>query len=213
MARRGLNATLSYQRGGGLHTYRIRAGVIAHGVQMIATEDAARQVRAYYPHRTAMQQFSVVVLLRNWDERRDFTSWLDGYASFVINPDLVHDQFPWMTVDIPSREFRQPGVPLSGYEWGAHTGQMMFTPKVVFEAATSPGQKHRPDISRVINSWSAFTSDKAIQYFYPFGSQLAGQQPGNYSKIQYLGDIGLVDQSKPGPLGPLPASKQRQLAP
>jgi hypothetical protein len=199
MARKGLNTTLSYQRDSGQHTYQIRTGVLTHGVQMVATEDAARAIRAYYPHRTAMQQFSVVVLLKDWDERHDFTRWLAGYASYVINPDIDQSQFPWMTVNIPSREFFQHGVPLTGYEWGAHTGQMMFTPRVVFEAATSPGQKHRPNVSSVINSWSAFASDKAIQYFYPFGTQLAGGQPGNYSKIQYPGDPSLIET---GPLTP-----------
>jgi hypothetical protein len=109
-----------------------------------------------------------------------------------------------MTVSIPSREFRQHGVPLAGYEWGAHTGQMMFTPTVVFEAAVSPGQKNRPQVSTVINKWSAFTSDKAIQYFYPFGAQLAGNQLGDYSRIQYPGDPSQFGGAPPPPVPPVP---------
>lgn len=178
MARAGLNCTLSYPDAGGVtHVYQVRAGAISHGVQMIFTESEARTARAFYPHRSAAEQFSVVVLLKNWNERTDFTSWLSGYANYAVNPNIVQPYFPWMTVTIPSRNFTQFGVPLTGYEWGAHTGMMMFTPQILFECATSPGAKPGlPDVSSVINQWSAEASDVAIQYFYPSGTQLSGSQ-------------------------------------
>jgi hypothetical protein len=189
MARTGLNCTLSYSRGGTVRSYRVRAGMLGHGVDMISTESVARTQRAFYPHRTAMQRFTVEVLLRDWTERTHFTSWLATYAEFVIDPEASGSVFPWMTVSVPLREFLFKGVPLQGYEWGAHTGMMMFTPKIIFEAATSPGQKGRPDVSTVINKWAAFGQDKAIQYFYPIGTQLAGDQaPANYSKPVFPGD-------------------------
>lgn len=179
MARQGLNCTLSYpDASGATRTYRVRAGTISHGIQMVYTESEARVARAFYPHRSAMEQFSVVVLLKNWDERTDFTSWLASYASYAINPNIIQDTFPWMTVTIPSRRFTQIGVPLTGYEWGAHTGMMMFTPQIMFEAAQSPGSNAQAVVSSVINKWSAFASDPAIQYFYPFGTQLSGSQSG-----------------------------------
>lgn len=198
-ARMGLNCTLSYERAGAVRQYRVRAGVISHGVQMVSVESEARTQRAYYPHRTAMQQFSLVILLKNWAERHDFVAWLTTYGEYAIDPNVIQNTFPWMTVAVPSRDFLQEGVPLQGYEWGAHVGQMMFTPQVVFEAATSPGQKKRPDVSSVINKWTAFTSDKAIQYFYPFGVQLAGNQQGQYSQIAYPGDPGQFSLG-PGPV-------------
>jgi hypothetical protein len=202
-ARLGLNCALSYARGGVIHRYRVRAGAIAHGVSMIAVESAARTFRAYYPHRPARQAFSVIVLLKDWDERRDFTTWLATYAAFAIDPDLQQDFFPWMTVSIPSREFAGQGVPVQGYQWGAHTGQMMFAPQVVFEAATSPWQNGLPHLSRVINKWEAFASDKAVQYFYPIGTQLSGNQQGNFSKIIYPGNPEQFNgPSQPAPGGP-----------
>jgi hypothetical protein len=190
MARQGLNCTLSYSQGGTTQSYRVRAGDLAHGVQMISAQDEARTNRAYYPHRTAMEQFSVIVLLKDWNERRDFTNWLSTYASYAIDPDVTQTPFPWMTVSVPSRDFLQYGVPLQGYQWGAHTGQMMFTPQLVFEAAASPGSSpSQPQVSSVINKWAAFGSDPAIGYFYPFGIQLAaGQVPSNYAQVQYPGD-------------------------
>jgi hypothetical protein len=203
----GLNCTLSYQDGtGATRQYRVRAGDIVHGVQMIATESEARTQRAYYPHRSAMEQFSVVVLLKNWDERSHFTNWLSNYAQYAIDPDIIQQTFPWMSVSIPSRQFLQQGVPLQGYQWGAHTGQMMFTPQVVFEAATSPGQTaaRTPDISSVINKWSAFASDTAIQYFYPIGTQLSGDQTGTYTKIVYPGDPSQFNTAPPPPPNPVP---------
>jgi hypothetical protein len=180
MARAGLNCTLSYPDAKGTtRTYRIRAGAVGHGIQMIFTESAARTARAFYPHRTAMEQFSVVALLKDWNERTDFVNWLSGYANYAIDPNIIQSAFPWMRVSIPSRDFTQWGVPLSGYEWGAHTGMMMFTPQILFEAAQSPGGgPGLPQLSDIINKWSAFASDPSIKYFYPFGTQLSGSQPG-----------------------------------
>jgi hypothetical protein len=189
MARMGLNCTLSYTDPSGMiRKYQIRAGNISFGVQMISSESAARTQRAYYPHKTAMQQFTVQALLKNWDERTSFVNWLSSYSEFSLDPDTVQPAFPWMKVEIPLRGFTQYGVPLEGYEWGAHTGMMMFTPDIVFESVKSPGQQNYPQVSSVINKWSAFSADTAIQYFYPFGVQLSGNQQGSYAQIQYPGD-------------------------
>jgi hypothetical protein len=213
VARAGLNCTLSYTDSRRInHVYRIRAGNISHGVQMISSESAARTQRAYYPHRSALQQFTIQALLKNWDERRDFVNWLASYAGYALDPDTTQQYFPWMSVSVPARGFLQVGVPLEGYEWGAHTGMMMFTPDIVFESARSPGQQALPPVSSVINKWSAFSSDTAIQYFYPFGIQLAGNQQGSYAKIQYPGDPSQFSQSganppQPGGIAPTPTGQ------
>lgn len=187
-------------------TYRIRAGAISHGIQMIYAESEARTARAFYPHRSAMEQFSVVALLKNWDERTDLVNWLSTYANYAVNPDIIQDTFPWMTVTIPSRGFTQTGVPLTGYEWGAHSGMMMFTPQILFEAASSPGSAGQPDVSTVINQWTADASDPAIQYFYPFGTQLSGsQQP--ITSVSYNGSPSAFNSGGiyPTPTGAAPS--------
>ena len=217
MARKGLNCTLSYPDAKGTtRTYQIRAGAVGHGIQMIFTESAARTARAFYPHRTAMEQFSVVALLKDWDERTDFVNWLAGYANYAIDPNIAPLVFPWMRVAIPSRDFTQYGVPLTGYEWGAHTGMMMFTPQILFEAAQSPGsQPGLPQLSDIINKWTALASDPAIQYFYPFSTQLSGsQQPwlpsDQAASVSYNGSpvaytqprvLPNPDQQNPSPFG------------
>jgi hypothetical protein len=185
MARRGLNCTFYYIDDKKVtHSYQVRAGDIAHGVQMVAAEDQGRVIRAYYPHRSARQRFAVQVLLRNWDERTDLVSWMASYAQWALDPNVVRASFPLMVVTVPSRNFVEHGVPLTGYEWGAHTGQMMFAPQFVFEAGYSPHQPLAVPVSTVINKWSAFASDPAIQYFYPFGTQLQGTQvPQNYGNV------------------------------
>lgn len=185
MARAGLNATLSYVNGA-TRSYQVRAGDLAFGAEMVATESAARIYRSYYPHKSANQQFSVQVLLKNWAERTDFMNWLSTYAQWALDPNAIRATFPYMTISVPSRSFYQRGLPLDGYEWGAHTGMMAFSPTITFEAAFSPGQTSAGvTTSSVINKWSAFASDPAIQYFYPFGSQLdADSAPENYATVQ-----------------------------
>lgn len=184
--RSGLNCQLSYVNGATTNTYKVRAGNIAHGVQMVSAEDEARVNRAFYPHRTAAQRFSVQVLLKNWDERTDFTGWLATYAQWALDPNVARATFPFMRVSVPGRDFSQVGMPLTGFEWGLHTGMMMFTPTFVFETGMSPGQNQRVPVtvSSVVNQWTAFSSDPAIQYFYPFGTQLAALQvPQDYGQV------------------------------
>lgn len=185
MARNGLNCTFAYTDGTTTHTYSVRAGELSHGVQMVAGEDAARVIRAYYPHRSASQRFTVQVLLKDWDERTHFTSWLASYAQWAIDPSIARTVFPFINVRVPGRGFYQTGMPVNGFEWGAHAGMMMFTPVIVFETGLSPGQVGTAiTVSSVVNKWAAFASDPAIQYFYPFGAQLASNQvPENYTQV------------------------------
>lgn len=185
MARQGLNGTLSYTDGSAAYTYQVRVGDIGYGVDMLFAEDQGRTQRSFYPHRTANQQFSVQVLLLNWTERDDLMTWMSSYARFALDPTAVRTVFPFMQVTVPLRNFSQQGMPLKGYEWGAHTGMMAFSPVFTFEAAQSPGQNSLGIVtSSVQNAAGAYASDPAIQYFYPFSVQLsASQVPLDYGNI------------------------------
>jgi len=185
MARQGLNGTFSYSDGSSAHTYQFRAGMLGYGTDMIYAEDQARTWRSFYPHRSASQRFSVQVLLKDWDERSDLVSWLMTYAQYMLDPNVVRTVFPFMQVVVPVRSFAQQGVPLTGYEWGAHAGMMAFSPVFVFEAAQSPGETASQVVtSSVTGTASAYASDPAVQYFYPFSTQLeASQVPQDYGQV------------------------------
>lgn len=198
--RQGLNCTLSYVHGTVTHTYRVRAGQLGSGVDMVYAEDQARTQRAYYPHRTANQQFAVQILLKNWDERSSLVSWMVNYASYMLDANQVRGSFPFMQVNCPVRNFSQQGVPLSGYEWGAHAGMMAFAPVFIFEAAQSPGQvANSVTASSVTGLTSAYASSPAVKYFYPFSTQLqANQVPVDYGTVL-----------PPSPTPPLPTGPGR----
>lgn len=206
MARQGLNGTLSYTDGTSAFTYQVRVGDIGYGVDMIFAEDQGRTQRSFYPHRTANQQFSVQVLLLNWTERDDLMTWMSSYARFALDPTAVRTVFPFMQVTVPVRNFSQQGMPLTGYEWGAHTGMMAFSPVFTFEAAQSPGQNSLSVVtSSVQNAAGAYASDPAVQYFYPFSTQLdASQVPVDASQV--TPDFGTAPSAtiapapNPGPL-------------
>lgn len=192
LTRQGLNCTLSYARGSSRNTYKVRVRAVTHGTDQIAEESKARTHRAFYPHRAAPQQFSITVQLKGYNERRDFMNWMGSYGEYILDPDLSASTFPDMTVSLPDRGFLSRGVPMQGYEWGDHTGSMLFEHVLVFESSVDPGQTSPPQVSSVVNKWAAFAADNAIQYFYPFGTQLSGDQApsGNYGKIVYPGDPG-----------------------
>jgi hypothetical protein len=187
--RQGLNTTLSYTRGTALRQYKVRCNAVSHGVQMVSDESQSRMRRAYYPHRVSSMQFSLSIVLVGYDERKSFTNWMSDYATYTLDPDTPTGSFPSMGVFLPDYSFYERGVPLSGYEWGDHVGSMVFNPTVTFETTYEQWNTGQPPASKVEDTWSAFSQDKAIQYFYPFGQQLAGDQaPANYDKVQYPGD-------------------------
>lgn len=190
MARSGLNCTLSYTRGSTKRTYQVRVDRFTHGNQMIAEEANGRNRRAYYPHRTAPQRFAIQVICVGTGEKSDFINWLGSYASYAIDPDNSSDDFPSMQVSIPSREFLTRGVPLQGYQWGTHVGQMVWNIQVVFEAAVEPGEKGRPQTAFIANKSAVYGKDDAFKYFFPWGTQLTGDAApaGNYDTPQYPGD-------------------------
>ncbi len=188
--RKGLNATLSYQRGGVTRKYRVRCKGVTHGTEMVAEESQARVRRAYYPHRVTTQQFSIQVILVGHDERKSLTNWLASYAAYVLNPDMGGLNYPVMSVTVPVRDFHQQGVPLTGFEWGDRVGSMVFEPTILFEPAHEPWDKTKPAVTRVEDTWQAFAKDDAVKYFYPFGTQLTGDQApiGEYDKPVYPGE-------------------------
>lgn len=185
MARQGLNGTLTYADGAKSYTYQVRVGDIGYGTDMIFAEDQGRTQRSFYPHRTANQRFAVQVLLKDWDERQDLMTWMTSYAQYALDPTAVRTTFPFMQVTCPVRNFSQQGMPLTGYEWGAHAAMMAFAPVFVFEAAQSPGQTSASVVvSSVTGTASAYASDPAVQYFYPFSTQLdASQVPQDYTQV------------------------------
>lgn len=185
MARQGLNGTFTYTDGKSSYTYQVRVGEVGYGTDMVFAEDQGRTQRSFYPHRTANQRFAVQVLLKDWDERQDLMTWMTSYAQFALDPTAVRAVFPFMMVSCPVRNFNQQGMPLSGYEWGAHAGMMAFSPVFVFEAAQSPGQTSAAVVtSSVKNTTGAYASDPAVQYFYPFSTQLdASQVPQDYGQV------------------------------
>jgi hypothetical protein len=184
-ARQGLNGTFTYTDGTATYTYQVRVGDLGYGVDMIYAEDQGRTQRSFYPHRSANQKFSVQVLLKSWDERQDLMTWMTSYAQYALDPTAVRTSFPFMTVTCPVRNFTQTGMPLRGYEWGAHTGMMAFSPVFTFEAGQSPGQVSSSVVtSSVTGTSTAYASDPAVQYFYPFSTQLsASQVPQDYGQV------------------------------
>src|SRR5690242_13593684 len=133
MARQGLNTLLYYQYGGKSYQFTVRVREIAHGSALVADEAQARTRRAYYPHQVTAVPFSLVVILKGYKERVQFSNFLNDYISRALDPALSVAAFPTMLVMEPDRNFVRWGVPLTGIEWGDHVGSMVWTPRVTFQ--------------------------------------------------------------------------------
>jgi hypothetical protein len=196
VARSGLNTTLSYSYNGKRYTFSLRVQEIAHGSRMVADESQARTRRAYYPHQVSSVPFSLVPVIKGYQERVQFSNYLVDYVKRVQDPGLSVSKFPTMRVTCSARSFERYGVPVAGIEWGDHVGSMVWTPRVIFETHVDQSLGDTPGtynwISYFIYPAGALDRSPQIAYFYPSGIQLSGSQvpaEGSYDKVTTIQDI------------------------
>lgn len=194
MARAGLNTTLSYQYGKKTYKFAVRTLEVAYGSQLVADEAQARTRRAYYPHQVTAIPFSLVVIIKGYQERVQFSNFLNDYGSRVLDPSLSVSNFPTMLVQVASRKFMRWGVPLSGIEYGDHIGSMVWNPRVVFETHVDQSLGQSTTDYRWISYFSMPVSNGSpqVKYFYPAGLQLTGNEvpdPGAYDKVISIQNI------------------------
>lgn len=177
LPRPGLNGTLSYPDSAGtVHGFQIRVEALTHALKPVFDESSGRNRRAMYPHRMSDTQFVLGLVTVGQSERQAFTQFLGGFAATLLNPGA--STVSVMTVNVPVRNFTRRGIPLSGFEWGVKLGQTVFHSQVVFETSWSPVDGPSDPVASGVPGASA-VGDPAVQYFYPFGTQLSGDQvPG-----------------------------------
>jgi hypothetical protein len=194
--RAGLNTKLSYTYGGKTYTFDLRVQEVAFGSQMVAGESQARTHRAYYPHQVSAVPFSIVPILKGYNERTLFSNYLSDYVRRMQDPNLSVSSFPTIKVSMPNRRFLRWGVPVAGIEWGDHVGSMVWTPRVVFETHVDQSLGDTPGSYQWVSYFklddSAVERSPQIKYFYPAGVQLSGSQVPDsaaYDKVTTIQDI------------------------
>jgi hypothetical protein len=99
------------------------------------------------------------------NERTVFSNYLNDYSQRALDPGLT-GAFPQMSVRVSARNFQRSGVPLSGIEWGTHTGAFVWTPQVTFETTVdgSIGDSENPSVSRFsLTSGAAGSSRRTLK--------------------------------------------------
>lgn len=170
--RSGLNGTLAYLAGGSWQRFDVRVTTVTHTLVPVFRESTGRSVRAMYPHRMSSGQFTLGLVVVGQAERRALTAYLGAYAAALLDPGSAGGILTGMDVTVPSRGFARIGVPLTGLEWGMRVGQGWFTPQVTFETAYEPLDLESVAVASAVPSVAA-VGDGAVQYFYPFGTQLS----------------------------------------
>lgn len=206
MSRSGLNCGLLYRYNGKVYTFDLRVKEIAHGSRMVAAESQARTRRAYYPHQVSSMPFSIVPIIKGYQERVQFSNYLADYVRRLQDPALSVSKFPTMRVTCSVRNFERYGVPIQGIEWGDHVGSMVWTPRVVFETHVDQSLGDVPGtynwISYFVFSEGALDRSPQIAYFYPSGIQLSGSEvpaEGTYDKVTTVQDIqDIINGGTPG---------------
>lgn len=204
--RRGLNSKLSYVWSGTTHAFSVRTSAVKHGIQPIYTESEARVRKVYYPHRVSLSQFSIDVELLNEAEYIQLSTWLANYVDKALDTAAdTYDQFPYMLVFIPSRNFYRRGVPVSGFQWGDKVGKVDWGFTVAFETVDDfgvDGLQHVVNDSQSSQVTGKALTDITTKYFYPSGIQLTGSNAppdGTYAvPISVLDVTGGTDAGSSG---------------
>lgn len=182
--RQGLNAYFAYTNSDGQQRFRFRCGGVSWGFRPVYDEAEARVKRSMYPHRVTSQMFTVMVLLKGYDEKTAFNTWMREYAEFAITPDPRTNVK--MTVNVPDRNFLQVGVYRQGINYGDHVGSMLWQLTAVFEAAYDPLDKNA---AVKVSQMRYDNADKVLKeslYFYPNDDEhtLSGSTQGiDYTPI------------------------------
>lgn len=189
MARRGLNCTLSYADSRASRAFRVRCSSVAYDFEMVADESSGRRRKAYYPHRTAPGPFAITVDLIGRAERNAFNAYLMRYADYLLNP--ATDKVPQMTVQVPSRRFHRIGIPKTGIEFGATVGEMLWRPTITFETSGEPIDWDQPFRVSEVLAKTAVKNSRAVEFFYPTGTQLSGDSaaPGTEATSGFYGSL------------------------
>lgn len=178
-ARKGLNATFSYQDAHGKRVFHFRCGRVQWGFTQVADEAEGRLHRSMYPHQVTTQPFQVTALCKGYGERKVLMDWMREYAEFAVTPDPTTDIK--MTVSVPSRRFLQVGVVKSGIEYGDHVGSMLWQVNFTFECAYDPLDVNAAVQSSYFDYADADVLLKESLYFYPQSdaNTLGGRQVGS----------------------------------
>lgn len=176
--RQGLNCTLSYHHGQ-RYSYRCRVEEVAWGVRAPMDEAAGRSRRTAYPHRVTPAPFQIVVVLNGYFEFTDFRDFMMSYAGFTMDDQLSdHGTDRAMTVSVPSRRFLHKGILLTGISFGDHVGSMVWRIPYVFEPTSNPLERNSAARLSTYSFGTALGLISEARYFYPFGTQLRGDQQG-----------------------------------
>lgn len=155
-----VNCTLSFSKAGVNHTLKTKVRALGHGFSVIATESAARQYRAFYPHQRAPDPFWLTFDLNGYPQAKQVMDFLRKFMAAVVQTGSVS-----MTVSVPVRNFVRQGVPTDGVMDTDQVASSVFRPTVVFDSVSDPLDTGNPPISGV--DLGSTGADDAAKFFYP----------------------------------------------
>lgn len=183
--RQGLNASFAYDVPGtnANVTYWVRAVAFGYGTIQLSSETMNRIKRAFYPRNVINSPFYVTIAVKGVAERASFSNFIKTYSDSYLSPDSQYP--PVMVFTLGSLKVQEYVIPTSGFQWGNSVGAMMWTPTITMQIADStylPSGVQRTggvgisdlDMNNYTNS--VLKASPEVQYFYPEGIQLTGDQ-------------------------------------
>lgn len=141
------------------------------GYDVIAAEDESANTRAFYPMARTASDVTVAFIFASPAERDAFGDWLKSYGAW-----LVSSPSSLMHVSIPVRRYAIYGVPTTGVDYNQQIGNVAEQMAVVFTSVID-AHDSQGGLSGAGGVVKMPTSQSRVgSYFYPSGTQLAGNQ-------------------------------------
>ena len=150
---------------------------VAYGVEAVyQLSESARQRTAYFRNVTD-DNFVVTIEFDSWDDYQAAASWFQGYAQQAADPN--NTSVSAMAVIVPSMNFAQLGIPVTGVSFGDQVGEITYVMSIEFTGASdsvAPSDsavKATNDFTNLSPSPTSYLD--ASQYFFPWS--LPGTNP------------------------------------
>lgn len=187
----GENCLLSIE---GYGERRVKAIRVSHGISIINfgnDESKSRRGKHFLTYRRTSGSFDLRLIFSTYDEYADLMDWLKRY---VIRNQSQHRAPKPVRVIIPARNFDKIGTLEGGLTFGDKALGVTYSVDLKFMGSSDPLDLKDDKILSIFEL-PKDTSDPALPYLYPAGSQLTGVEVGD--------DVGDFDQEYifPGEFG------------
>lgn len=136
----------------GYGSRRVHVVWLAHGMKVIASEEAGRHHRAFHPRLRTSSSFSMTIQHMSYEAYRDFNEWLKVYADRISSAD---NTLPPMRIIVPAVRFDRMGIPSGGIMFGRSYDEYYWKQTLDIKGASDLINLNAADLSEISQAFAS----------------------------------------------------------